>query len=136
MWSWLSPSSKQTSMYRYVFCLLTTSSFTVVVWKQKIIIILCLDIDECAEGTHLCDQTCTNIIGSYSCSCGSSYRLASNRLSCTDIDECAEGTNGCTQICTNTVGNYICFCGSGYRLASDGQTCNGKPFRITTHFIF
>ena len=50
-----------------------------------IIIILCLDIDECAEGSHLCDQTCTNMIGSYSCSCGSSYRLASNRLSCTDI---------------------------------------------------
>lgn len=85
-----------------------------------------LDINECTEGTHHCDQTCTNSIGSYSCSCGSSYRLATNGLSCTDIDECAEGTNGCAQNCTNTVGNYTCSCGYGYRLASDGQTCNGK----------
>ena len=129
MWSWLSPSSKQTSMYRYVFCLLTTSSLRWWSGNKKllfIIIILCLDIDECAEGTHLCDQTCTNMIGSYSCSCDSSYRLASNRLSCTDIDECTEGTNGCAQICINHVGNYTCSCGSGYRLASDGQTCNGN----------
>ena len=85
-----------------------------------------LDINECAEGTHLCDQTCTNSIGSYSCSCGPNYQLASNRLSCTDIDECAEGTNRCAQNCTNTVGNYTCSCGSGYRLANDGQTCNGS----------
>ena len=89
-------------------------------------IIFFLDINECAEGTHLCDQTCTNSIGSYSCSCGPNYQLASNRLSCTDIDECTEGTNRCAQNCTNTVGNYTCSCGSGYRLANDGQTCNGN----------
>ena len=28
-----------------------------------------LDIDECAERISGCNQTCTNIIGNYSCSC-------------------------------------------------------------------
>ena len=28
-----------------------------------------IDIDECAEGISGCNQTCTNIIGNYSCSC-------------------------------------------------------------------
>ena len=41
-----------------------------------------LDIDECAEGIDSCDQTCTNTLGSYLCSCGSGYRLASNGRTC------------------------------------------------------
>ena len=90
---------------------------------------LSIDIDECTEGTHLCSQTCTNSIGSYSCSCGSGYRLASNRHGCTDIDECAESTNICAQLCTNTIGSYTCSCGSGYRLASDRRMCNGESLK-------
>ena len=41
-----------------------------------------VDIDECAEDLDNCAQYCTNTIGSYHCSCGSCYRLASNRYSC------------------------------------------------------
>ena len=41
-----------------------------------------LDIDECAEGIDSCAQTCINTIGSYLCSCGSDYRLASNGRTC------------------------------------------------------
>ena len=40
------------------------------------------DIDECAEGTAGCAQTCTNQDGSYSCSCGSGYRLAADTHGC------------------------------------------------------
>lgn len=40
------------------------------------------DIDECSGGSHECTQTCTNSIGSYTCSCNSGYRLASNRRAC------------------------------------------------------
>ena len=84
------------------------------------------DIDECAEGISGCDQTCTNLAGSYSCSCGSGYRLASNRHGCSDINECATGMDDCAHSCTNTIGSYTCSCDSGYRLASDGQMCNGE----------
>ena len=87
---------------------------------------LLTDVDECAEGTHGCAQTCTNQVGSYSCSCGSGYLLASDHRGCIDINECTEGTNGCSQQCTNTIGSYRCSCSSGYRLASDRQACTGK----------
>ena len=30
---------------------------------------MCLDIDECAEFTHNCSQLCTNLNGTYACSC-------------------------------------------------------------------
>ncbi|XP_063240571.1 low-density lipoprotein receptor-related protein 2 [Bacillus rossius redtenbacheri] len=36
----------------------------------------CLDIDECATRTHRCSQVCTNLNGTYSCSCRSGFELA------------------------------------------------------------
>ena len=86
------------------------------------------DIDECAEGTHGCAQTCTNVVGGYSCSCDAGYRLASNRHTCNDISECVLSVDGCAHICTNTIGSYICLCNSGYRLASDGRACTGELY--------
>lgn len=88
--------------------------------------IVCIDINECTEGSDGCAQTCSNQVGSYTCSCLSGYRLASDRRGCADINECVEGTDGCSQNCTNAIGSYTCSCNSGYRLASDMQTCNGK----------
>ena len=32
--------------------------------------------------TQLCEQTCTNTLGSYNCSCGSDYNLANDLHSC------------------------------------------------------
>ena len=69
---------------------------------------------------------CINENGSYSCSCGSGYRLTSDRHGCDDINECALGMDGCEQICTNTIGSYVCSCDTGYYLANDGKLCNGK----------
>ena len=89
-------------------------------------IICFVDINECSERTDGCAQNCMNSVGSYSCSCGSGYRLASDGRGCTDINECAEGTHGCNQTCTNMVGNYTCSCSSGYRLGNDRHTCYGK----------
>ena len=40
------------------------------------------DIDECSEGTHNCDQICTNTVGSFTCSCNSGYKLLGNGKSC------------------------------------------------------
>ncbi|KAK9880927.1 hypothetical protein WA026_013260 [Henosepilachna vigintioctopunctata] len=36
----------------------------------------CLDVDECATGIHKCSQICTNIIGSYECSCEAGFTLS------------------------------------------------------------
>ena len=106
---------------------------------------MCLDIDECAENLHICEQQCSNSIGSYSCSCNPGYRLAANNKTCdgkinhipstyynftffivTDIDECFEGISGCSQYCVNNVGSYYCTCDNGYLLNSDQHTCDGK----------
>lgn len=37
--------------------------------------ISCGDVDECAAGTHQCEQTCVNTPGSYYCLCASGYNL-------------------------------------------------------------
>ena len=41
-----------------------------------------LDINECLRGTHLCDQHCININGSYTCTCGEGYRMNDNGYQC------------------------------------------------------
>ena len=41
-----------------------------------------LDMNECTLNTSGCSQNCTNIIGSYYCSCYSGYQLAADLLSC------------------------------------------------------
>ena len=40
------------------------------------------DIDECADGTHHCDQICINTLGSYTCSCNLGYILHFNGTTC------------------------------------------------------
>ena len=40
------------------------------------------DIDECANGTHHCDQICINTLGSYTCSCNFGYLLHYNGTTC------------------------------------------------------
>ena len=39
------------------------------------------DIDECS-GYHECDHNCTNIEGSYECSCDPGYELQSDNSTC------------------------------------------------------
>ena len=45
-------------------------------------IVTILDIDECMSDNGGCNQTCTNIYGSFECSCGTGYHLAANNLDC------------------------------------------------------
>ena len=97
----------------------------------------CVDIDECAEGTHGCDRQlarCTNTYGNYTCTCNRGF--TGDGFFCEDIDECATGDNRCDLFvvdtkgntrgyCNNTPGFYTCGCnpgffGSGY----DGDCTN------------
>ena len=43
---------------------------------------LLTDIDECSLGTDSCSQSCTNTIGSYTCSCNTGYTLNSDGYTC------------------------------------------------------
>ena len=51
-----------------------------------LLIVLCSsDIDECSESdSPVCNQTCTNTIGSYNCSCMTGYELNMMDLSSCD----------------------------------------------------
>ena len=40
------------------------------------------DIDECAESSNLCAQSCSNTIGSYTCSCNAGYTLNAGGRGC------------------------------------------------------
>ena len=46
---------------------------------------LLTDINECSINTDGCAHSCSNTIGSYTCSCRTGYRLASNGRSCEGI---------------------------------------------------
>ncbi|CAB3255053.1 unnamed protein product [Arctia plantaginis] len=85
----------------------------------------CEDIDECAEGLHICDinQSCLNTNGSYDCHCKRGYELDVVTQTCVDTNECATMQHNCIpqlHRCDNTVGSYICVriasCGTGYVL--------------------
>ena len=40
------------------------------------------DIDECAEGSHDCEQECVNEPGSFTCSCRDGYEPLNSGKSC------------------------------------------------------
>nr|XP_039251316.1 vitamin K-dependent protein S-like [Styela clava] len=79
----------------------------------------CIDIDECAETTGLCQQICHNTKGSYTCTCDAGFNM--NGLNCEDIDECLNSP--CQQVCTNSIGSYDCSCSEGYSLNESDDTC-------------
>ncbi|XP_065675334.1 fibrillin-2-like [Hydra vulgaris] len=87
------------------------------------------DIDECADFSKYCNWTnsaCTNIIGSYICSCKSGWILGKQNNSCVDIDECSELRKYCNWTnseCANIDGSYICSCRPGWMLDEKKTSC-------------
>ena len=83
----------------------------------------CNDIDECTAGTAGCSAsaTCTNSIGSFSCTCNAGF--SGNGVTCDDVDECKSGKNNCAlgATCNNTVGGFTCTCPPN--TVGDGVTC-------------
>nr|XP_034836920.1 fibrillin-2-like isoform X4 [Maniola hyperantus] len=73
---------------------------------------ICEDIDECREGSHLCDQfqNCINTYGGHECRCKNGFELDSTSGSCVDVDECALKLDNCQAglQCLNVLGSFTC----------------------------
>ncbi|XP_052745151.1 fibrillin-2 [Bicyclus anynana] len=73
---------------------------------------ICEDIDECREGSHLCDrfQNCINTFGGHECRCKNGFELDSTSASCVDVDECAMKLDNCAAglQCLNVLGSFTC----------------------------
>ncbi|XP_067424424.1 adhesion G protein-coupled receptor E1-like, partial [Emydura macquarii macquarii] len=101
--------------------------------------VTCDDINECLERSqaHCGPHThCTNMPGSYSCSCIVGYESSSGKATfrgmsentCRDIDECLEPSRadcGPHAHCTNMPGSYSCSCVYGYEFSSGKSTFRG-----------
>ena len=81
----------------------------------------CYDTDECVGG-DVCDHTCVNNLGSFSCFCNQGYQLY-GQTHCADINECSIHNGGCAHICENEEGSFKCKCRSGYVLQANGKDC-------------
>lgn len=116
------------------------------------------EINECT--TSPCEQTCTNLRGSYSCSCKRGFRKIVNQTigearspRCENIDECkineqlinvdndttkaickcAISGNGCKASCINTIGSYKCQCSQGFRLVANRVCTDVDECRANQH---
>ena len=66
---------------------------------------------------------CTNMEGSFQCSCNEGFTLSASGDTCIDIDECTVIPNTCGNgTCINTFGSYRCRCNYGFQMSSD-NTC-------------
>ena len=107
-----------------------------------------IDINEC-EGANDCQQRCTNLMGSYNCSCQDGFTLNSDGKTCTGMlpetkfilqYKCAlnfastavvqnpcQDEGGCSHTCAAVNGIAQCFCPAGYTLPRPTDTqCVGK----------
>jgi hypothetical protein len=88
----------------------------------------CADVDECATAgfCRVGAASCTNVPGTFVCTCGPGYAPESPAGGvCANIDECAAPVNPCgAGTCVDNAGSYVCGCPDGYRLVSTPRvTC-------------
>ncbi|ESN93354.1 hypothetical protein HELRODRAFT_89118, partial [Helobdella robusta] len=97
----------------------------------------CQDINECLEIPNLCSQLCTNLPGSFVCSCKTGYKLSS-KSKCEDIDECTENLDNCVpgQVCRNRPGGFTCVntCPTGFNLHANGSCIDVDECMSATGF--
>ncbi|KAH9498711.1 hypothetical protein Btru_004630, partial [Bulinus truncatus] len=96
----------------------------------------CVDVDECAEKTHNCQQLCENSEGGFQCSCLPGNTLTKDKKTCQQDATSAAlcSAKGCNQVCSVVGGVASCSCYAGYTTTSDTQcadinecTLSNKP---------
>ncbi|CAI8020051.1 Adhesion G-protein coupled receptor G4, partial [Geodia barretti] len=94
----------------------------------------CSDVDECETRCQHDDATCTNLVGSFNCSCNVGFTkdltAPGNEISCVDINECEEDTPlVCDNManCTNSPGSFECTCILGFTGSGLPDNCMGIP---------
>ena len=50
-----------------------------------VLINIIIDVDECEEGLHKCNQKCRDFTGRYECSCNDGYQLTIDNYTCYGI---------------------------------------------------
>eukprot|EP00037_Helgoeca_nana_P032291 m.413161 g.413161 ORF g.413161 m.413161 type:complete len:1647 (+) comp29029_c0_seq1:124-5064(+) len=85
--------------------------------------VACVEINECARGTHNCDASaaCADVAGSFQCTCNTGF--AGTGIACSNIDECTVNTDNCDAqaTCTNSAGSFTCACDAGW--TGNGTSC-------------
>ncbi|XP_069729285.1 hemicentin-2 [Phaenicophaeus curvirostris] len=83
----------------------------------------CIDVDECAEGSHVCryNQLCQNSPGTYHCACPPGYRSLGAGWPCLDVNECLQSPPPCAFECRNLRGSYECLCPPSSTLLPGGR---------------
>ncbi|XP_058980408.1 latent-transforming growth factor beta-binding protein 4 isoform X2 [Musca domestica] len=82
----------------------------------------CVDVDECADGSHECSHQCVNTEGNYICKCPQGYILPyATAHSCEDVNECEHQPEICGELkCQNFPGSFTCLCEDGSEPNAEG----------------
>ena len=83
---------------------------------------VCEDVNECLQ-QDFCqfNGNCSNLIGSFNCSCDYPAYVGGIGSTCEDNDECLDlgdeicGANDTYTSCSNTHGGFLCECSDGFR---------------------
>ena len=109
-------------------------------FRDNLMDLFYIDINECSLSNGGCAQVCNNTIGSYVCSCNAGYNLENDNHTCsgyfylflfcnycnTDINECQLNNGGCSHLCVNSLGSYQCQCSDGYQSVDENSiNCTG-----------
>jgi cysteine-rich repeat protein len=99
----------------------------------------CADVNECSTAGRcgsVSGASCTNINGSYRCSCPSGYTAPATGGSCVDANECTTAGRCGVGTCTNTPGSYTCTCPAGTYFNGttciDNDLCNPTPCGVNS----
>ncbi|XP_059167478.1 fibrillin-2-like [Physella acuta] len=83
----------------------------------------CVDINECSEKSHDCDQICVNNLGSHDCRCYPGFARTGGKCELTEKEPCKLINKSCEYSCRNGSKGAECFCASGYKLKANNYSC-------------